>query len=109
MLHVVWAFGWRRSMVLEAGQFGPPAPVMVLPATAGALGSSGREKARVRRAGQSVCGRWRSFVESSSRGELGPLSEDRDWQRLDKWLWCARFLRARARLRAAGRGRARCG
>ena len=22
--------------------------------------------------------------------------EDRDWQRLDKWLWCARFLRARA-------------
>ena len=21
--------------------------------------------------------------------------EDRDWQRLDKWLWCARFLRAR--------------
>ena len=23
-------------------------------------------------------------------------SEDRDWQRLDKWLWCARFMRARA-------------
>ena len=22
--------------------------------------------------------------------------EDSDWQRLDKWLWCARFLRARA-------------
>ena len=22
--------------------------------------------------------------------------EDRDWQRLDKWLWCARFLRTRA-------------
>jgi ribosome-associated heat shock protein Hsp15 len=22
--------------------------------------------------------------------------EDRDWQRLDKWLWCARFLRHRA-------------
>ncbi len=22
--------------------------------------------------------------------------EDRDWQRLDKWLWCARFLKARA-------------
>jgi ribosome-associated heat shock protein Hsp15 len=21
--------------------------------------------------------------------------EDRDWQRLDKWLWCARFLRSR--------------
>lgn len=21
--------------------------------------------------------------------------EDRDWQRLDKWLWCARFLKAR--------------
>jgi ribosome-associated heat shock protein Hsp15 len=22
--------------------------------------------------------------------------EDRVWQRLDKWLWCARFLKARA-------------
>jgi ribosome-associated heat shock protein Hsp15 len=31
--------------------------------------------------------------------------EDRDWQRLDKWLWCARFMRARddcARLAACG-------
>ena len=26
----------------------------------------------------------------------GPDLEDRDWQRLDKWLWCARFMRARA-------------
>ena len=22
--------------------------------------------------------------------------EDRDWQRLDKWLWCARLMRARS-------------
>ncbi len=22
--------------------------------------------------------------------------EDREWQRLDKWLWCARFLKVRA-------------
>jgi ribosome-associated heat shock protein Hsp15 len=22
--------------------------------------------------------------------------EDRDWQRLDKWLWCARIMRARS-------------
>ncbi len=22
--------------------------------------------------------------------------EDRDWQRLDKWLWCARFRKARS-------------
>ena len=22
--------------------------------------------------------------------------EDRDWQRLDTWLWCARFMKARA-------------
>jgi ribosome-associated heat shock protein Hsp15 len=32
--------------------------------------------------------------------------EDRDWQRLDKWLWCARFMRARvdcARLVVDGR------
>jgi ribosome-associated heat shock protein Hsp15 len=31
--------------------------------------------------------------------------EDRLWQRIDKWLWCARFLKARAdcaRLVAAG-------
>lgn len=31
--------------------------------------------------------------------------EDRDWQRLDKWLWCARFMKARsdcAALIAAG-------
>ena len=26
----------------------------------------------------------------------GGGSEDRDWQRLDKWLWCARFMKARA-------------
>jgi len=25
-----------------------------------------------------------------------PDQEDRDWQRLDKWLWCARFMRARS-------------
>src|SRR5205085_6754739 len=24
------------------------------------------------------------------------FEEDREWQRLDKWLWCARFLKARA-------------
>jgi len=23
-------------------------------------------------------------------------TEDRDWQRLDKWLWCARIMRTRA-------------
>ena len=23
-------------------------------------------------------------------------AEDRTWQRLDKWLWCARFMKARA-------------
>jgi len=32
-------------------------------------------------------------------------AEDQDWQRLDKWLWCARFAKARsdcARLVAEG-------
>ena len=24
------------------------------------------------------------------------MSEDHDWQRLDRWLWCARFMKARA-------------
>jgi len=27
---------------------------------------------------------------------LSGAAEDRDWQRLDKWLWCARLLRQRA-------------
>ena len=33
------------------------------------------------------------------------MAEDRDWQRLDKWLWCARLMKARtecARLAAGG-------
>lgn len=24
------------------------------------------------------------------------MTEDREWQRLDKWLWCARFMKARS-------------
>jgi ribosome-associated heat shock protein Hsp15 len=32
---------------------------------------------------------------SSGRGIAIADQEDRDWQRLDKWLWCARFMRAR--------------
>jgi len=35
----------------------------------------------------------------------GVAGEDRAWQRLDKWLWCARFMKARsdcARLVAGG-------
>jgi ribosome-associated heat shock protein Hsp15 len=35
----------------------------------------------------------------------GAAGEDRAWQRLDKWLWCARFMKARsdcARLVAGG-------
>lgn len=27
---------------------------------------------------------------------MSTATEDRDWQRLDKWLWSARFLKARA-------------
>ncbi len=36
---------------------------------------------------------------------MQPAGEDRVWQRLDKWLWCARFMKARsdcARLVAGG-------
>ena len=36
---------------------------------------------------------------------IAGMLEDRDWQRLDKWLWCARFMRQRtdcARLIADG-------
>lgn len=38
----------------------------------------------------------------------GPGIEDRDWQRLDKWLWCARVAKTRAdcaRLIEAGAAR----
>ena len=31
------------------------------------------------------------MAEQEDRGR-----EDKDWQRLDKWLWCARFMQARA-------------
>jgi ribosome-associated heat shock protein Hsp15 len=34
-------------------------------------------------------------VSAASVEDRAPLA-DRDWQRLDTWLWCARFLRARA-------------
>ncbi len=27
---------------------------------------------------------------------MGAEGEDQVWQRLDKWLWCARFMKARA-------------
>ena len=36
---------------------------------------------------------------------MSGTAEDREWQRLDKWLWCARFMKARsdcARLVAEG-------
>jgi ribosome-associated heat shock protein Hsp15 len=33
---------------------------------------------------------------SSDREIAIAEQEDRDWQRLDKWLWCARFMRARS-------------
>jgi ribosome-associated heat shock protein Hsp15 len=36
---------------------------------------------------------------------MPPGGEDRDWQRLDKWLWCARFMKARSDCaRLAGEG-----
>ncbi len=27
---------------------------------------------------------------------MSGAADDRDWQRLDKWLWCARFMKARS-------------
>ena len=41
----------------------------------------------------------RSVRRSGGAEALGggiPDQEDRDWQRLDKWLWCARFMRQRS-------------
>lgn len=42
---------------------------------------------------------------SAASGAEPGGGEDRDWQRLDKWLWCARFMKQRAdcaRVVAAG-------
>ena len=41
-------------------------------------------------------GRSPSWQRSSVRERAIPEAEDRDWQRLDKWLWCARFMRQRS-------------
>ena len=40
--------------------------------------------------------RWRRSNADHRRRPTIPDTEDKDWQRLDKWLWCARFMRARA-------------
>jgi ribosome-associated heat shock protein Hsp15 len=46
--------------------------------------------------------RWRPCASTAPahdlvRGRFAiPDQEDRDWQRLDKWLWCARVMRARS-------------
>lgn len=40
-------------------------------------------------------GRSRRWPYCAGREVSIPEVEDKDWQRLDKWLWCARFLRAR--------------
>jgi len=50
---------------------------------------------------------WSRHIGCSCRQRSAPIpdQEDRDWQRLDKWLWCARFMRQRsdcARLVAQG-------
>jgi ribosome-associated heat shock protein Hsp15 len=37
-----------------------------------------------------------SIVECAGLSAADGGAEDRAWQRLDKWLWCARFMKARA-------------
>jgi len=37
-----------------------------------------------------------SIVECAGLSTADGGVEDRAWQRLDKWLWCARFMKARA-------------
>jgi ribosome-associated heat shock protein Hsp15 len=46
-----------------------------------------------------------AVTQQAGTQQAGTQQEDRNWQRLDKWLWCARILRQRAdcaRLAAAG-------
>src|ERR1700761_4821278 len=66
----------------------------------------GADPPQAARAGGQPCPRPRPGRTLRRPGESSPVSgEDRDWQRLDKWLWCARFMRARsdcAALAAAG-------
>ena len=88
-----WASGWcrpaawrRRVRPAGAGDAGAAAPAAAgRPPQAAARRAAGARP--VRRAGGAAA------ADGGAR-HGGP--EDRDWQRLDKWLWCARFMRARA-------------
>ena len=42
------------------------------------------------------CGSEASADERAGLSGADGGAEDRAWQRLDKWLWCARFMKARA-------------
>lgn len=44
----------------------------------------------------------------AAEGREDPMTESREWQRLDKWLWCARFMKQRSDCaRLVGEGRLR--
>ena len=78
------ALSCTRPRALPTGQYGPPAPTMMarLAPASRAGGRSLTGSARHRR-GRSL--HWQGCGCSMSD------VEDRDWQRLDRWLWCARF------------------
>ncbi len=79
-----------------AEAFGPPAPAMLVPLRRRTMRPPAPPPEPSRTAP--------SRVSPFSSPEL-PDQEDRDWQRLDKWLWCARFLKARSDCtRLASRG-----
>ena len=76
---------------LAADEYGPPAPAMLLPLR--------RRRAALAAAQRLQCGRTalrRPGGTEALGGSAIAEQEDRDWQRLDKWLWCARFMRARS-------------
>ena len=78
------------AAALVGDQQGPPAPAMLMPLrrrrplVPGSSGSGRPGQRTVRRPG-GIAKRRCPIADT----------EDQDWQRLDKWLWCARVMRAR--------------
>ena len=82
---------------LAAESTGPPAPAMI----AAAAAQAGRAEPARRPGARAWTVRRPGGLRSADGSSAIADQEDRDWQRLDKWLWCARFMQARSRLRRA--------
>ena len=92
---VLRALGLRvnPAIALAEDEFGPPAPATLSPirrkpADPAALPLPPTREGRSPHS--------RPCAADAGRRRKGQWGEDQDWQRLDKWLWCARFMKARS-------------